>query len=207
MEECEAPKACTILLRGGSKDFLNEVERNLQDAMQVARNIVFEPKLLPGGGATEMALSVGTCLRVHSCADVVVCCGWRRAFHVLHFWRAVLSPWLCRLSCSAAELRETCSFVVFCAALCCFAMCAVCCLGVPALTQRAKTIEGVEQWPFRAVGHALEVIPRTLAQNCGADTVRLLTELRVCPASVRLKPAHVLCAAPAPAPVRRLCCL
>jgi T-complex protein 1 subunit gamma len=48
-----------------------------------------------------------------------------------------------------------------------------------ALAQRAKTIEGVEQWPFRAVGNALEVIPRTLAQNCGADTVRLLTELRV----------------------------
>jgi hypothetical protein len=59
LEECAEPKACTILLRGGSKDFLNEVERNLQDAMQVARNVVFEPKLLPGGGATEMALSVG----------------------------------------------------------------------------------------------------------------------------------------------------
>jgi T-complex protein 1 subunit gamma len=65
LEECRDPKACTILLRGGSKDFLNEVERNLQDAMQVARNVVFEPKLLPGGGAIEMALSVGaSCSRV-----------------------------------------------------------------------------------------------------------------------------------------------
>jgi hypothetical protein len=27
--------------------------------MQVARNVVFEPKLLPGGGALEMAISVG----------------------------------------------------------------------------------------------------------------------------------------------------
>lgn len=62
LEECADPKACTILLRGGSKDFLNEVERNLQDAMQVARNVVFEPKLLPGGGATEMAISVGMCV-------------------------------------------------------------------------------------------------------------------------------------------------
>ena len=35
-----------------------EFERNLQDAMQVARNIIFEPKLLPGGGATEMSLAV-----------------------------------------------------------------------------------------------------------------------------------------------------
>lgn len=70
LEECADPKACTILLRGGSKDFLNEVERNLQDAMQVARNVVFEPKLLPGGGAIEMAISVGT----HCCPVTLVVC-------------------------------------------------------------------------------------------------------------------------------------
>lgn len=46
------------------------------------------------------------------------------------------------------------------------------------LVERSKTLRGVEQWPFRAAGMAFEVIPRTLAQNCGADTVRLLTELR-----------------------------
>lgn len=40
-------------------------------------------------------------------------------------------------------------------------------------------MEGVQQWPFRAVGDALEVIPRTLAQNCGANVVRALTTLRV----------------------------
>lgn len=27
--DCENPKACTVLLRGASKDVLNEVERNL----------------------------------------------------------------------------------------------------------------------------------------------------------------------------------
>ena len=104
-EECDNPKACTILLRGGSKDVINELERNLQDAMQVARNVVFEPKLLPGGGAVEMAISVG-------------------------------------------------------------------------LAERSRTLEGVELWPFKAMGTALEVIPRTLAQNAGADVVRLLTDLR-----------------------------
>lgn len=50
-------KACTIVLRGASKDVLKEVERNLQDAMFVARNIMLDPKLLPGGGAAEMALA------------------------------------------------------------------------------------------------------------------------------------------------------
>jgi T-complex protein 1 subunit gamma len=28
--DCKDPKACTVLLRGASKDVLNEVERNLQ---------------------------------------------------------------------------------------------------------------------------------------------------------------------------------
>jgi T-complex protein 1 subunit gamma len=103
--ECKNPKACTILLRGASKDVLNEVERNLLDAMNVARNVVFDARLVPGGGAVEMALS-------------------------------------------------------------------------QALAEQARSIESVEQWPFRAVANALEVILRTLAQNCGANVVRVLTELR-----------------------------
>ena len=37
LEKCDDPKACTILLRGGSKDILSEFERNLQDAMQASR--------------------------------------------------------------------------------------------------------------------------------------------------------------------------
>lgn len=42
----------------------------------------------------------------------------------------------------------------------------------------AWQVEGVEQHPYRAVGVALEVIPRTLAQNCGANVIRTLTKLR-----------------------------
>uniref|UniRef100_A0A7N2LIV1 T-complex protein 1 subunit gamma n=1 Tax=Quercus lobata TaxID=97700 RepID=A0A7N2LIV1_QUELO len=55
--DCKDPKACTVLLRGASKDLLNEVERNLQDAMAVARNIIKNPKLVPGGGAAELTVS------------------------------------------------------------------------------------------------------------------------------------------------------
>ena len=104
---CTAPKACSVLLRGASKDVLNEVERNLQDAMGVARNVMQDPRLVPGGGAVEMAISRGLAER----AD-------------------------------------------------------------------AGAVEGVEAGPYRAVGQALEVIPRTLAQNCGANVIRTLTKLR-----------------------------
>jgi T-complex protein 1 subunit gamma len=76
--------------------------------MQVARNVMLDPRLVPGGGATEMALA-------------------------------------------------------------------------HALNEKAKSVCGVQQWPYRAVSKALEVIPRTLLQNCGANTIRVLTALRVGP--------------------------
>jgi T-complex protein 1 subunit gamma len=105
VEQCKDPKACTILLRGASKDILMEVERNLLDAMNVARNVMMDARLVPGGGATEMALSV-------------------------------------------------------------------------ALTAKSNSIEGVAQRPYKAVAKAFEVIPRTLIQNCGGNTIRTLTALR-----------------------------
>merc|ERR1712072_1458090 len=100
--ECEDPKACTILLRGGTRDTLYELARNLNDAMQVARNVVSNPALLPGGGATEMAVS-------------------------------------------------------------------------QALKERGAQVEGVARIPFLAVGEALEIIPQTIAENCGANIVRVVT--------------------------------
>lgn len=48
-----------------------------------------------------------------------------------------------------------------------------------AMNEKAKTLTGVEQWPYRAIARSLEVIPRTLIQNCGANTIRTLTALRV----------------------------
>jgi T-complex protein 1 subunit gamma len=105
LTKCKDPKACTILLRGPSKDILNEIDRNLADAMAVARNVIFHPFLSPGGGATEMAVSVR-------------------------------------------------------------------------LAQKAKAVEGVAQWPYKAIAEAMEVIPRTLIQNSGSSPIRVLTQLR-----------------------------
>lgn len=56
------------------------------------------------------------------------------------------------------------------------------------LLEKAKTIEGLGQLSYKAgfimsnnkfiAAYALEIIPRTLASNCGADVVRIITELR-----------------------------
>jgi T-complex protein 1 subunit gamma len=73
--------------------------------MHVARNVLIEPKLVPGGGAIEMALST-------------------------------------------------------------------------ALNTKAAAIDGVSQWIYKNIGAALEVIPRTLSQNCGAKVVKVLTDIR-----------------------------
>ena len=103
--DCVEPKACTILLRGASKDVLNEIERNLGDAMNVVRTIYQDPRVVPGGGAAEMTLA-----------------------HML----------------------------------------------IEGSKRQEPKIAGA----YKAAGTALEVIPRTLLENCGADIIRVLTQLR-----------------------------
>ena len=58
-KQCKGHKACTILLRGTSKDILNEVERNRQDDLDGARKLYQEPPRVPSGGATEMEVAHG----------------------------------------------------------------------------------------------------------------------------------------------------
>jgi len=103
--DCKDATACSILLRGGSKDVLNEIERNLKDGMGVVRSLFYDPRIVPGGGATEMAIGYG-------------------------------------------------------------------------LMQESKTISDMIQLPYQAVAEALEVIPRTLIENCGGNSIRALTALR-----------------------------
>lgn len=59
-----------MLLRGPSKDILNEVERNLHDALGVARNLALEPRLVPGGGAADMAVAAHLQQRAQSVTGV-----------------------------------------------------------------------------------------------------------------------------------------
>lgn len=102
---CPNGSACSIVLRGASKDTLNEMERNLHDAMCVARNVILEPRIVYGAAACEMFVS-------------------------------------------------------------------------SQLMAKAKTIAGVEQAAYQAVAMALEVIPRILTSNCGANVIRVVTDLR-----------------------------
>merc|ERR1712061_981069 len=44
--------------------------------------------------------------------------------------------------------------------------------------EKSKSIQGTRQYAYKAVADALEVIPRSLAHNCGADVVRVMTDLR-----------------------------
>ena len=46
------------------------------------------------------------------------------------------------------------------------------------LEEKAKSITGIHQWPFRALSRSFEVIPRTVIQNCGGNVIRVLTALR-----------------------------
>ncbi|KAI5171030.1 T-complex protein 1 subunit gamma [Nematocida sp. LUAm3] len=66
LSNCTAPGACTILLRGGSKDILNELERNLQDALSTARNLSILPEIVPGGGAIEAAMATALTAAINS---------------------------------------------------------------------------------------------------------------------------------------------
>lgn len=46
------------------------------------------------------------------------------------------------------------------------------------LAEKAKQLEGIQQWPYQAVADAMECIPRTLIQNAGGNPIRTLSQLR-----------------------------
>jgi len=63
-EDCPQAKTCTLLLRGGAEQFIEEVERSLHDAIMVVKRAVKNSEVVAGGGAVEMDLSAY--LRTHA---------------------------------------------------------------------------------------------------------------------------------------------
>lgn len=54
---CKNPKAVSILIRGGTEMIVNEADRAIHDALCVARQVIHDGKVVPGGGAPEIRIS------------------------------------------------------------------------------------------------------------------------------------------------------
>ncbi|HDN74528.1 MAG TPA: thermosome subunit, partial [Archaeoglobus sp.] len=55
---CKNPKAVTILVRGGTEHIVDEVERSLTDAIKVVKAALESGKVVTGGGAPEIEVSL-----------------------------------------------------------------------------------------------------------------------------------------------------
>lgn len=58
IEECGNSKAVTVLVRGGNQMVVDEAKRCLHDANCCVRNLIRDPRVVPGGGASEIAASI-----------------------------------------------------------------------------------------------------------------------------------------------------
>ncbi|MBC7110308.1 MAG: TCP-1/cpn60 chaperonin family protein [Archaeoglobi archaeon] len=105
VEGCENPKAVTILLQGGTEHVVDELERGMNDMLHVVAEVLESGKILPGGGAPEIELSL--------------------------------------------RLREF-----------------------------ASTLSGREQLAAEAFAEAMEIIPKTLAENAGLDPIDAIVDLK-----------------------------
>lgn len=54
---CPKAKTATMVLRGGSEQFIDEAERSLHDAIMIVRRAVKNASVVPGGGAIDMEIS------------------------------------------------------------------------------------------------------------------------------------------------------
>ena len=105
IEECENPKASSIVLRGSTRYVTEQISRAIDDALGVVAATIEEGKVLIGGGACEIDL--------------------------------------------VKQLRDY-----------------------------GETVSGREQLAILKYAEALEVIPRTLIENAGLDTINLIADLK-----------------------------
>ncbi|MBR5503877.1 MAG: TCP-1/cpn60 chaperonin family protein [Methanobrevibacter sp.] len=105
VEECQEPKAVTLLVRGSTKHIVAEIDRAVDDAIGVVAATVEDGQVVAGGGAPEIAM--------------------------------------------AKKLKEY-----------------------------AQTISGREQLAVTAFAESLEIVPKTLAENAGLDSIDSLVDLR-----------------------------
>uniref|UniRef100_A0A061R0E0 T-complex protein 1 subunit eta n=1 Tax=Tetraselmis sp. GSL018 TaxID=582737 RepID=A0A061R0E0_9CHLO len=61
---CPKARSCTMVLRGGSEQFIDEAERSLHDAIMIVRRAMKNASIVPGGGAIDLEIS--SFLREHA---------------------------------------------------------------------------------------------------------------------------------------------
>ena len=105
IEECDNPKATSIVLRGSTRYVTEQINRALDDALGVVAATIEDGKVLVGGGACEIEL--------------------------------------------IKQLRDY-----------------------------GDSVSGREQLAILAYAEALEVIPRTLIENAGLDSINLIADLK-----------------------------
>ena len=109
-------KLATLVLRASTSSILNDLERAVDDGVQAVLQASKDGRLVYGGGAVEMALSV-------------------------------------------------------------------------MLQKEAERVPGMEQYAISAFAKAMEIVPRTLAENAGWDPTRILADLQA--AHVESKPDQI----------------
>jgi len=55
---CKKANACSLILRGANEYMIDEVERSIHDSICVCKRTLESGKVVPGGGACEIALSI-----------------------------------------------------------------------------------------------------------------------------------------------------
>jgi len=105
VQDCQNPKAVTLLIRGSTEHVINEIKRALEDAIGVISSLMKTKKVVYGAGSCEIELS--------------------------------------------RQLRRF-----------------------------AQSLSGKEQLAVLAFADALEIIPKTLAENSGLDPIDIITMLK-----------------------------
>ena len=54
---CPQAKSCTIIIRGGSEQYMAEVERSLHDAIMIVKRTLKHKNIVAGGGSVEMEVA------------------------------------------------------------------------------------------------------------------------------------------------------
>jgi T-complex protein 1 subunit eta len=102
---CARARACTILLRGGAEQFIDETERSLHDALMIVRRARTQDAVVAGGGAIDMELSrtLRDFARTIAGKQQLLIAAFARAFEVCIHWRCA-----CRAHCSQVIPQQLC---------------------------------------------------------------------------------------------------